>query len=201
MIVSNDGASAPTISSAFLSRETPVTRIQSSAPWIAVRLASDCRMPSGVWPTSITVSGSCRMTSRRPGQRASRRPARIAASIWSGALRGCSRRSQSRNRVAAMAALLNWNAPGRPSSSAAKIDAPRTGNRNAALTPSSPRCRCGFHRGRTATCSRASGYIQADAAAASGSFRRRRWCRRLAQASLLSDAISSSELPSSSTCS
>ena len=38
-------------------------------------------MPSGVWPTSITVSGSCLMISRRPGQRASRRPARIAVSI------------------------------------------------------------------------------------------------------------------------
>src|SRR6187399_3187949 len=28
--------------------------------------ASDCLTPSGVWPTSITVSGSCLIGSRRP---------------------------------------------------------------------------------------------------------------------------------------
>jgi len=59
MMVLNDGASKATISSALLSKEVPTTRIQLSAPCIALRLASDWRMPSGVWPTSITVRGSC----------------------------------------------------------------------------------------------------------------------------------------------
>ena len=121
MIVSKDGASAPTISSAFLSPDAPVTRIQSSAPWIALRLASDCRMPSGVWPTSITVSGSCWMTSSRPGQRVSRRPARMAASIRSGALRGCSRCSQSRNRVIGNGGVVELKRAGQAHFEAAKI--------------------------------------------------------------------------------
>ena len=40
------GASAPTISSAFLSREAPVTRIQSSVPWIAMQACQ--RLPDAV---------------------------------------------------------------------------------------------------------------------------------------------------------
>ena len=88
MMVSKDGASAPTISSAFLSRKR---RSRGSSPprhKSPCRLASDCLMPSGVWPTSITVSGSCRITSRRPGQRASPRPDRTAASIAGASLAG-----------------------------------------------------------------------------------------------------------------
>ena len=113
MIVSKVGASAPTISLAFLSPEAPVTRIQPSAPWIALRLASDCRMPSGVWPTSMTVSGSCcddfepagptRVAQARADRGFDPAPAPCAAA------RAC---SHSRNRVTAMAAVVELNRAG-----------------------------------------------------------------------------------------
>ena len=138
MTVSKDGASAPTISSAFLSLEIPTTRIQSSAPWIARRLASDCLTPSGVWPTSITVSGSCWMVSRRPGQRVSRRPDRTAASHPAASAPGRTRRSQSRNRATAMAALLNWNVPCRLDFQRAEIVGSKP------EIEMLPRCRGGF---------------------------------------------------------
>ena len=79
-------------------------------------------MPSGVWPTSITVSGSCWINLKPAG------PARIAQARSDGGLdagrrrfRAASCRSQSRNRVTAMAALLNWNAPGKAHFERAKI--------------------------------------------------------------------------------
>ena len=201
MMVSNDGASAPTISLVFLSKEMPSTRTQPSAPWIAWRLASACRMASGVWPTSMTVNGDGRITSSRPGQRASRSPDRTAASIPGNVRSGMTAMQPEQQQGDGDGGIVELKRAEQPHLERVETDSRRTDSRNVVRPGRRIRPRSRSGRGRTRSTPRDCEDIRSDAAATRRQFSPTTMVPPDAQASLLSETINSSEWPSSSTCS